>query len=234
MLVLRIRSKACVILTNTRETRDSHSLLGIGVESSRVSTESGSSFKTSLSLSLSLSLLFSPSSGKRRSLAILLLLLYSWFTDWRRQTSAIQQGLACSFFHCLVLTISHRTLPRPTCCRRRRAQTWAPASTRPTLASAWCSRPLKQLATERGKVFAHFTLLYSIYLIMQCCRFDGMRRLTWVNPSHVLTQVTFPDFFSNTYVRKSFFNQLEFYLTWVKKIWLKLSKMSTLLSIIDL
>ena len=38
---------------------------------------------------------------KRTSLAMLLL-LYSWFTDWLRQTSVVQQRLACFFFHCLV------------------------------------------------------------------------------------------------------------------------------------
>ena len=38
---------------------------------------------------------------KRTRLAILLL-LYSWFRVWRRHTSAVQQQLACSFFHCLV------------------------------------------------------------------------------------------------------------------------------------
>ena len=40
---------------------------------------------------------------KRTSLAFLLLLLWSWFTDWRRQTSAVQQRLACSFFHGLTI-----------------------------------------------------------------------------------------------------------------------------------
>ena len=39
---------------------------------------------------------------KRTSLAIFWL-LYSWFTDLRCQTSAVQQSLACSFFHSLTV-----------------------------------------------------------------------------------------------------------------------------------
>ena len=40
---------------------------------------------------------------KRTSLAIFWL-LNNWFTDWHRQTSTVQQGLNCSFFHCLFVT----------------------------------------------------------------------------------------------------------------------------------
>ena len=40
------------------------------------------------------------SSGKTNTCCHFLL-LYSWFTDWHRQTSTVQQRLACSFLHCL-------------------------------------------------------------------------------------------------------------------------------------
>ena len=43
-----------------------------------------------------------PSNGKKNKFGNFLL-LYSWFTDWRRRTSAVQQRLACSFFHCLMI-----------------------------------------------------------------------------------------------------------------------------------
>ena len=36
------------------------------------------------------------SCGKQQ---VCFLLLYSWFTDWCRQTSAVQQRLVCSLFH---------------------------------------------------------------------------------------------------------------------------------------
>ena len=45
---------------------------------------------------------FVPAVEKRASLAIFWL-LYSWFTDWHRQTSAVQQRLAYSIFHCLFI-----------------------------------------------------------------------------------------------------------------------------------
>ena len=40
---------------------------------------------------------------KRTSLAIFLS-SYIWFTDWRRQTSAVKQRITCSFCHCSLIT----------------------------------------------------------------------------------------------------------------------------------
>ena len=97
----------CLCLSS--DSRPSHSFLGRQEMPSECFGLSSRSSPESL-----------PEANKKQN--ILVSQLNSWFTDWRRQTSAIQQRLACSFFHCFILvhptvipdikSIFYRTLVR--------------------------------------------------------------------------------------------------------------------------